>query len=57
MIHTLIHEYAHACSITYPAIENVRTAMGGHDVHWGILYSQIYSDFFDFGGSQESKIF
>jgi len=56
-IHTLIHEFAHAMTLTYPHIEQMRTELGGHDAVWGIAFSRVYAAFYDMGGATDSKLF
>jgi hypothetical protein len=51
-IETLAHEYAHAMTWTYQAIEDIRPH---HCAEWGLAYASIYRDLWEDGGLEGIK--
>lgn len=50
MIETLLHEWAHACSMKHDCLEGPRLSHGAHDDEWALSYGKVYRKFMDDGG-------
>ena len=51
---TLVHEYAHARDWRHERQDKTRKH---HASEWGVSYAELYSDFYDEGGAERSKLF
>lgn len=51
-LETLLHEYAHALDWRSSRIQNDRRH---HGPEWGLYFAMLYEQFYDLGGSDESK--
>ena len=53
LVDKLLHEWPHACL----PVESADPVRGDHDEEWAIRYGEIYSEFVDHGGCEESLWF